>query len=331
MISLQTLPVLILWVVVIVRVIGLRYGWKPGILPAVAAVALSATLNIDQVYLAVDGLLGGWNFLNLIVHLLMGVGMTVLSVLLLQATGRANRNKRLLIVVGFVLAMVQMVLLAVSHTEGSATNFTDVFGAIPTVALYQVSFFAWVGIVVGYTGVECLRRDSQGESRSFSIGFDIVGFGCLAGLAAVTVKMILIWIEVANMDPDHKSALYVAYRVMVALTIVCFAIGFMLPSYARIQSAVRAHKTRLEALETLKPIVERLMDTPEGKRSMGAANITAGKSTSKTQLYRWFIFIGDIQVLDCGLLSPEETEIIDEIGKKIEHNGSPIQRTTAGV
>ncbi|MEB7503980.1 hypothetical protein [Arthrobacter koreensis] len=84
---LQVLPVLVLWAVVAIRVLGLRFGWKPGVLPAVSAVALAGTLNIDPVYLAVDQALAGRNVLNVLIHLLVGAGMTDLSRLLLQVTG----------------------------------------------------------------------------------------------------------------------------------------------------------------------------------------------------------------------------------------------------
>ena len=175
----------------IVRLAGLRFGWKPGVLPGMAAVAAGATLNIDQVYLSVDSLLGERNLLNLIVHLFMGAGMTELSRLLLKATGRADdggRQVRALIGMGIVLGLIQATLLLVSDTEGSATNFTDTFASIPTIAPYQASFFAWIGIVLGYTGVECLRRDKSGESRGFGIGLGIVSAGCLAGVGAVAAK-----------------------------------------------------------------------------------------------------------------------------------------------
>ncbi|MFD8237436.1 hypothetical protein ACFV20_36905, partial [Streptomyces sp. NPDC059696] len=130
---LQVAPVLVLWAVVAIRLLGLRYGWKAGVLPAVSAVAIAGTLNIDPVYLAVDQALGGRNVMNLVIHLLVGAGMTDLSRLLLQVTGRGRRVK-VLLAVGLVLGAAQIVLLAVSDTRGSAASFTDTFGNIPTIA-----------------------------------------------------------------------------------------------------------------------------------------------------------------------------------------------------
>lgn len=260
--------------------------------------------------------------------------MTELSRLLLRASGRAgraNKHVKILFATGLVLSAVQIVLLAVSGTQGSATNFTDTFGSIPTVALYSATFFAWIAIVLGYTGVECLRRDNSGESRSFAIGFKILSLGCLAGLLAISVKMLLIGLELAEVHAGYMSALYLAYRVLIALTILGFALGFMLPSYGRIKDAFASRRQRAIALDSLRPIVRRLIQTPEGKRSMEAANIDLKARTSKVQVYRWFIFIGDIRVLDPDLLSAQETQMIDEIGKRIEHHGSTTRFTAARV
>ena len=321
---LQVLPVLILWAVVAIRLLGLRFGWKPGILLAVALVALGATLNIDQVYLVVDRHLGGWNVLNLIVHLLMGMGMTELSRLLLRVTGRARRVK-VLIGVGIFLALTQTVLLLISDTRGSAASFTDTFGSAPTIALYQGIFFAWFGVIAGYTGVETLRRNRRGESRLFRIGFDILSAGCLVGVVAAAVKMVQIGGARLGFGDSDNHQLVLGYHVLLALMIVGFAVGFILPSCGRIKKTVDARAECKQDLAALRPIVSRLEQTPQGQRSMGAANISLGARTSKAQLYRWFIFIGDIRVLDPGLLSPQEVHIIDEIGTRIEHNGSPVR------
>jgi len=323
MTALQILPVLVLWAVVLIRLLGLRYGWKPGVLPAVSAVALAGTLNIDPVYLAVDQALGGRNVLNLLIHLLVGAGMTELSRLLLQVTGRGRRVK-VLVGVGLVLAAAQTVLLGVSDTRGSAASFTDTFGSIPTIAWYQATFFAWFAMICGYTAFEMMRRSRNGESRAFRIGFDVLGAGCLMGVLAAVLKMIQIGLELQG-SGETNELLALAYQVLLAVMIVGFAVGFILPSSGRIKATFRARDERAQDIAALRPIVARLVQTPQGRSSMGAAKIFLGERPSKAQLYRWFIFIGDVRVLDPTLLSPHETTIIDEIGTRIEHNGSTLR------
>lgn len=321
---LQVLPVLVLWAVVAIRVLGLRFGWKPGVLPAVSAVALAGTLNIDPVYLAVDQALAGRNVLNVLIHLLVGAGMTDLSRLLLQVTGR-GRQVKVLLAVGLVLGTAQIVLLAVSDTRGSAASFTDTFGHIPAIAGYQATFFGWFAMICGYTCFEMMRRNRSGESRAFRIGFDVLGAACLAGVAAAVLKMVQIGIEL-NGITDSGGPQAVAYQVLLALMILGFAVGFILPSSERIKATFRARRRHAQDIAELRPIVARLVQTPQGRRSLGAAQIFLGDRPSKAQLYRWFIFIGDVRVLQPALISPHETAIIDEIGTRIEHNGSTVQR-----
>ncbi|KIA72661.1 hypothetical protein ANMWB30_24300 [Arthrobacter sp. MWB30] len=306
-------------------------------MPAVSAVALGSTLNIDDVYLFIDPLIGNRNVLNLVVHLLMGVGMAELSRLLLQATGRTGSSSKhltFLLTVGSILAVLQAALLVVSDTQGSATNFTDIFAGIPTIAWYQATFFGWVGVILGYTGAECLLRDKAGESHWFSIGFNILGIGCLSGLVAITLKMLLIFFEVEQFWPKenpYEGPVYLAYRIFIAIGIVCFGIGFSVPSYSRIRAIFAARKARAMDLDTLRPIMRRLMLTPEGRLSREAARISLRARTSKTQLYRWFIFIGDIRVLGPDLLNEAEKDLIDKVGRKFEHDDAADRFTDAGL
>lgn len=328
---LQILPAVILWGVVVVRLIGLRFGWRLGILPAVSLVAAGATLNIDAVYLAIDALLGGRNLLNLFVHLLMGMGMTELSRLLLRATGRASQRWKAVMSAVLVLVAAQVVLLLVSDTQGSATNFTDAFANVPTVAWYQASFFAWVGLITGYTGIECTRRNRCGESKGFRIGFDIVSAACLSGVAAVTTKMALILLEVFGVNGDFEQVLYVGYRALIATTIVGFAVGFILPSYGRVRHGLGARRNRARDLGTLRPLVLRLVETEEGRRAVEAAKVSLDDRNSRMQLYRWFILVSDIRVLHPELLSAREHQLVDEIGKRIEQPGTAQPTSTVRV
>jgi uncharacterized membrane protein YtjA (UPF0391 family) len=324
--ALQILPALMLWAVVLIRLAGFRFGWKMGMLPALLAVTIGATLDIDFIYVSVDALLGHQNVINLIVHVMVGAGLTSLSGLLLRATGRSTGHSKILVLIGVVLFVVQLVLFLLADTAGTATAFTDTFGDQLYVALYQASFFAWVGLVVGYTGVECLRREKSSESRMFSVGFDILSAGCLAGVIGVAAKMTLIIVEIKGATPAFTPAVEMAYKGFIALALLLFAVGLILPSYARIRAALVARTERVKALDALRPLVRRLAATPEGKHAMAASQINLTARTSKVQLYRWFIFIGDIRVLDHDLITPGEVTLIDELGARLEQQGASTWR-----
>lgn len=164
---LQILPALVLWSVVVTRIIGLRFGWKSGILRAMVLVSIGTTLNIDPAYSVVDELLGNRNILNLIVHVALGLGMTELSRLIVAATDASIPRWRLLVLMGGVLAVAQAALLFSTRTPGSATNFTDVFARDPAIAWYQGLFFSWIGLItawqiasVGTAGLDSWYWDS---------------------------------------------------------------------------------------------------------------------------------------------------------------------------
>lgn len=313
----QFVPAFLLWLVVLVRFYGLRFGWRIGILPAVTLVALGATLNIDLVYLTVDRILGSQNYLNLVVHLLMGAGVTELSRLLLEATRRSNNQVKFLLIVGILLVIVQTSLMLTADTAGSATHFTDTFGDQKLVALYQATFFGWIGLVFGCTGFECLRRDRLGETRSFRVGFDFVGAGCVVGVLAVLLKLSLAVLELLSFYVSSDSATYLIYRLLIATTMVLFCIGFILPSSDRIKAMAVARREITKDLQILRPIVGRLSRSAAGARSMHAAKISLKTKTSKTQLLTWLIFIGDVRVLAPDLLSDDEIRTVVEIGAKI--------------
>lgn len=316
----QLLPALILWSVVLVRFVGLRFGWKQGILRAMLLVSIGTTLNIDPVYLTVDAWIGDRNLLNLVVHVVLGLGMTELSRLVVAATNASTVRWRLLVTVGLGLAGAQAALLFSTATPGSATNFTDVFAGIPAIALYQGLFFAWIGIITAYTGYECVRRNRAEETVSFRIGFDIIAGACLSGVMAVVTKLHLVIHEAQGMESQSTEVAYLVYRGLIAATLLGFAVGFALPAFSRGSQQWSDWKARREALVSLQPIVERLLQTDAGEQAREAAALSL-RRFSKDQLYRWVIFVDDIRLENPELLSTDDIEVLEKIEARLAHNG----------
>lgn len=326
---LQILPAAILWAVVLTRVVGLRFGWKPGILNAMVLVAVGTTLNIDSVYLVVDSWLGNRNILNLVVHVSLGLGMTELSRLIVSATGASRVLWRLLVAVGAALIGFQTVLLLNAETPQSATNFTDVFAGIPEIAWYQGLFFAWIGLITAYTGVECMRRDRAGENPVFRVGFDIIATSCFVGVWAVALKLLLIVQELIGVQNSLEEIAYVGYRTLIALTLLGFAVGFGLPAYSRGRKQMATRTQLREALVKLAPTVTRLLGTEPGRQAGQAAALSLGSQSSRERLYRWIIFLDDIRMDHPELLSAAENHLLDDIEATFAERGplNSIART----
>lgn len=327
----QVLPALLLWLVVLVRLIGLRAGWKPGILAAMAFVATGSTLNIDPIYLTVDGWLGSRNALNLIVHVAIGLGMTELSRLVLAATGAAQSIWRSLVAVGGVLVAGQIILLTVANTSVSATNLTDFYGELPAIIWYQSLFFLWIGAITAFTGVASLRRDRQTESRLFRVGFDIIAMSCMVGVAAVGVKLFLIAVAAFGVAENVAAVVHSGYRLLIALTLVGFAAGFALPAYQRVRDHWRDKFWLEETLTKLAPIVERLVETDAGARAGVSSRLGVDVGEPRERLYRWLIFLADVRADSPSLLTEPENEVLKEIEEKVAPSGSLVTRITSST
>lgn len=326
----QVLPAAILWVVVLVRLAGLRFGWKPGILMAMVWVAAGTTLNIDGVYLAVDGWIGSRNILNLIVHILIGLGMTELSRLMVVATKAARARWWFLVLGGFALSIGQAALLLASDTTGSATNFTEVYGTLPLIAWYQSLFFVWMGVITAYTGVEAFRRDRTGETRLFRVGFDVIAASCLVACVAVLTKLYLVMLAATGSGGETATTVHGLYRLMIAMTLVGFAIGFALPASKRVRHGIAERKWRSRVIRQLSPVVQRLADTEAGMRAGPGTAPTRHSQSAQERIYSWLIFLGDVRMDTPTLLSASETALLDEIEEKIAPAGSLNPHIPAG-
>lgn len=326
----QVLPAIILWSVVLVRLIGLRGGWKPGILVAMAFVATGSTLNVDPVYLMVDGWLGSRNALNLIVHIAIGVGMTELSRLMLVATGASRSIWRCLVATAGALVGGQIVLLIFADTYGSATNLTEAYGSLPAIIWYQSLFFLWIGAITAFTGVASLQRDRQLESRLFRIGFDIIAASCIVGVAAVGAKLFLIAFAASGTADSVAEIVHSCYRLLIAATLIGFAAGFALPAYQRVRDQLKEKLWLDQALFQLTPIVERWVDTDAGSRAGVSSGLGVDVGEPRERLYRWVIFLSDVRADSPDHLTKCENTVLQEIEEKIAPSGSLVTKITSG-
>jgi len=326
----QILPAIILWSVVLVRFVGLRAGWKPGILLAMAFVATGSTLNVDPIYLEVDGWLGSRNVLNLVVHIAIGVGMTELSRLMLAATSANRSIWRSLVATGGVLVGGQIVLLMLADTSGSATNLTESYGSLPAIIWYQALFFVWIGVITAFTGAASLRRDRQPESRLFRVGFDIIAGSCIVGVVAVGAKLLLIGLAAYGTAHSVAEIMHSIYRLLIATTLVGFAVGFALPAYQRVGDYLKEKRWLDQALHQLRPMVERLVETDAGVRAGVASGLALEVGDPRERLYRWLIFLGDVRADSPDQLSKRENALLKEIEEKIAPSGSLVTKITSG-
>ncbi|MDJ0350586.1 hypothetical protein [Cryobacterium sp. PH29-G1] len=226
----QLIIALALWGLVGALAIGTRRRTDQSILYAAVMIAVSLTLNIDAVYFATDGLLGGRNYADLPANLLLLLGVYFLSRAILRASSpsrarAADRPFRIGAIVTASLMVTAFVFIDAPETSGS---FMQDYGHQPAAAAYSLIQFTYLGIVVALTGTICLRFAGRMSTPARRLGFRIVGAGC--GGAVLTV------LSVVGMDLAHVFgamplvALFAsAYNVLNMAAILLLCLGLSLP------------------------------------------------------------------------------------------------------
>ena len=226
----QLIIALALWGLVGALAIGTRRRTDQSILYAAVMIAVSLTLNIDAVYFAADGLLGGRNYADLPANLLLLLGVYFLSRAILRASSPSrarvtDRPFRIGAIVTASLMVTAFVFIDAPETSGS---FMRDFGHQPAAAAYSLIQFTYLGIVVALTGTICLHFAGRMSTPARRLGFRIVGAGC--GAAVLTV------LSVVGMDLAHVFgamplvALFAsAYNVLNMAAILLLCLGLSLP------------------------------------------------------------------------------------------------------
>ncbi|TFD63188.1 hypothetical protein E3T39_00305 [Cryobacterium suzukii] len=226
----QLIVALALWGLVGALMIGTRRRTDQSILYAAVMIAVSLTLNIDAVYFAADGLLGGRNYADLPANLLLLLGVYFLSRAILRASSpsRADATARPFRIGAIITASLMVTTFVFIDAPTTSGTFMQDFGNQPAAAAYSLVQFTYLGIVVALTGTICLRFAGRMSTPTRRLGFRIVGAGC--GAAVLTV------LSVVGMDLAHVFgamsllALFAsAYDVLNLAAILLLCFGLSLP------------------------------------------------------------------------------------------------------
>lgn len=221
---------LALWGLVGALAIGTRRRTDQSILYAAVMIAISLTLNINVIYFAVDGLLGGRNYADLPANLLLLLGVYFLSRAILRASSpsRARATDRPFRIGALAAATLMVIFFVFIEAPQTSGSFMHDFGDQPAAAAYSLIQFTYLGVVVALTGTICLRFAGRMSTPTRRLGFRIVGIGC--GAAVLTV------LSVVGMDLAHVFgamsllALFAsAYNVLNMTAILLLCLGLSLP------------------------------------------------------------------------------------------------------
>ncbi|TFD55377.1 hypothetical protein E3T43_11345 [Cryobacterium sp. Hh7] len=226
----QLIVAVALWGLVGALAIGTRRRTDQSILYAAVMIAVSLTLNIDAVYFAADGVLGGRNYADLPANLLLLLGVYFLSRAILRASSpsRAHATARPFRIGAIITASLMVTTFVFIDAPTTSGTFMRDFGNQPAAAAYSLVQFTYLGIVVALTGTICLRFAGRMSTPARRLGFRVVGTGC--GAAVLTA------LSVVGMDLAHVFgampllALFAgAYNVLNLAAILLLCFGLSLP------------------------------------------------------------------------------------------------------
>jgi hypothetical protein len=233
-----------MWLLVASLLVLRRGRAERSVTYAAILIAISMTLNIDQVYRTLDRLAGGTNLVSLTADLALMVGVFLLGRGVMKASEHHPQAARIALsrpalVVAFICAVIAFFLI---DRGATATNFMLALGDQPAAATYNMIHFGYYGIVVVAMGALAVRQ------LRISRGLQLVP---AASLLVGSVLGFVLCLVVYIMDVAHvtgnlglMSIASVPYDSLYLLTIAFLCLGFAS------QPAVRLLQTRSRDRET---------------------------------------------------------------------------------
>lgn len=271
------------------------------------AVGFGLLLNIDAVYLAVDGTLGGENYADLLANTAIIVGFSSFARGIAKAANVSSPVAK--IILGPYVLVAVMILSAAAfsmiETSGSSTLFMADYGHQPAAAAYSIVQHLYFGTVTLAMAVVCIGQ--RASARGFM-------------LAAINVLLIgslgqtLTCIDVIVMDlahlADNEGLLGFGQRIYDysnGLSIMLIAAGFVMIPSARILEARHTDKQIARLVRELHPAWSRATEARSPRLPLNPAG------GQESVLYRQLVEIRDAQA-SLGprfQLSPTEVDRLD--------------------
>ena len=241
----------LMWAAVVALASTARRRTDHSTLLSATAIAFSLTFNINAVYLALDRVVGGRNLLDLLSNALLVGGIYFLSRAALRAVhGPKFSSPVLRIGLGVTLVAVAVTFFLIEQ-DGSSTTFMLDFGMQVPAALYSSIQFTYVGVVMAFTAVTCLRYRPSMSSPGFRIGFAVIAAGCFAAIALVVV---ILTMNVMNLiGSTHLASVRQLYTPLYVLAIFLLCVGYATPPLYRMLA--RARRDR-EGRRTYRALLE---------------------------------------------------------------------------
>ncbi|WP_022890226.1 DUF6545 domain-containing protein [Agromyces italicus] len=261
---------------------------------AALLIAIAMTLNIDSIYVALDGIVGGVNLVTLVADLALTVGVFFLGRSVMKATDHRSRSVQLALgIPALVITLVCAIAAFFLSDRGSTTtNFMLELGDQAAAAAYSIIHFLYYAIVLAAMAVLASRqlRISRGVQLLPPASLVI---GSVFGIA---LTVVVITMDVAHLagNLELMVAVSVVYGPLYLLTFLFLCLGFAGQPIARtLQARSRARTTRALARQ-LEPVWARAVAVRPGISQSEDAPFHA--DDVETLLHRQVVEIRDAMI-----------------------------------
>lgn len=239
----------LMWAAVVALAVTARRRTDHSTLLSATAIAFSLTFNVSAVYLPLDRVLGGRNLLDLLSNALLVGGIYFLSRAALRAVhGPKFSSPVLRIGLGVTLVAVVVTFFMIEQDRSSTTFMLD-FGSQVPAALYSSIQFTYVGVVMAFTAVTCLRYRPSMSSPGFRIGFAVIAAGCFAAIALVVVILTMNALNLVG--SNYLASVRQLYTPLYVLAIFLLCVGYATPPLYRMLERLRRERQGRRAYRAL--------------------------------------------------------------------------------
>lgn len=301
----------LMWVLFTCLLVLRRGRVERSITYAALAIAVAMTLNIDPLYMVLDGLAGGTNLVTLVADLALTVGVFFLGRGVMKASQSRPLAIRLALGRAAIVTAVLGAVVAFFFIDRGATttSFMIDLGAQPAAAAYSMMHFNYFAIVLSAMAALAARQlRGRMALRLLPPASLLVGsvFGLL--FAGVVITM-----DVAHVSGslDLMTSISAAYAPLFILTFGFLCLGFASqPAVRSLQASSRQRTTRGLILE-LDPVWRRAINVRPGISQMSEAGFHADEP--EATLHREVVEIRDAMI-DARVtfdLSGSERELVE--------------------
>jgi hypothetical protein len=309
------IPVLVsvlMWLLVASLLI-LRWGRADrSITYSAVTIAVSMTLNIDPVYVAVDDAFGGANIATLVADLALMVGIFFLGRGVARASEYQPRAVRIALGRTVLAVALVGVVFAFSLIDrgGTTTSFMLDLGAQPAAAAYSIIQFGYDGVVVAVMAVVAARQIAQSRGMQ-RLPSTLLLVGSLSGVALAATVLVMDVAHVAG-NVGLMSTVSTIYGPLFLSTFLFLCLGLAGQPGVRWALARSRERRTHELVRQLTPTWRRAAQIRPGISQGDLAGLPL--EDSEAQLHRQVVEIRDaaIDPRVCFKLNKQERVMVDD-------------------